>query len=196
MADIQTPDGTLGQARSILELSERLGALKFGEFKLSSGGTSNYYFDGRLVTLDPEGAHMVARALLPLLRECKAEAVAGPALGAVPMVSSIVLMSYTDGYPINGLIVRQDSKGHGTKRTIEGSLREGARVVVVDDTCSTGGSLIHAIEAVEAAGCEVVRVICILDRRSGGSDAIRQRGYDFATLLEANEKGEIGPSAS
>jgi orotate phosphoribosyltransferase len=196
MADIRTHDDIAERARAILELSERLGALKFGEFKLSSGGTSHYYFDGRLVTLDPEGAYLVARAFLPLLRECKAEAVAGPALAAVPIVSSIALMSYTDGDPISGLIVRQEVKGHGTKRTIEGSLREGARVVVVDDACSTGGSLIHAIEAVEAAGCEVVRVICILDRRSGGSDAIRQRGYDFVALLEANEKGEIGPAAS
>ena len=196
MADTTVRDDTARHARSILELSERLGALRFGEFKLSSGGTSNYYFDGRLVNLDPEGAYLVARAFLPLLHECKAEAVAGPALGAVPMVSSIALMSYSDGHPINGLIVRQEAKGHGTKHTIEGSVREGARVAVVDDTCSTGGSLIHAIESVEAAGCEVVRVICILDRKSGGSDAIRRRGYDFVALLEANEKGEIGLAAS
>ena len=195
MAEIETSGDTARHARSILELSERLGALRFGEFKLSSGGISNYYFDGRLVTLDPEGAYLVARALLPLLHECKAEAVAGPALAAVPMVAAIALASYTDGHPINGLIVRQEAKGHGAQRIIEGSVRKGARVVVVDDTCSTGGSLIHAIDSVEAAGCEVVRVICILDRRAGGSDAIRRRGYDFVALLEANEKGEIGPAA-
>ena len=195
MAEIEASGDTARHARSILELSERLGALRFGEFKLSSGGISNYYFDGRLVTLDPEGAYLVARALLPLLHECKAEAVAGPALAAVPMVAAIALASYTDGHPINGLIVRQEAKGHGAQRIIEGSVRKGARVVVVDDTCSTGGSLIHAIDSVEAAGCEVVRVICILDRRAGGSDAIRRRGYDFVALLEANEKGEIGPAA-
>ena len=195
MADITAKDDIARYAGSILELSERLGALRFGEFKLSSGETSNYYFDGRLVTLDPEGAYLVARAFLPLIHESKAEAVAGPALAAVPIVSSIALMSYTDGHPINGLIVRQDAKGHGTKRTIEGSVRTGARVVVVDDTCSTGGSLIHAIDSMEAAGCEVVRVICILDRRLGGSDAIKQRGYDVVALLEANKKGEIVPAA-
>lgn len=195
MADTHMSADIARHARSILELSERVGALSFGEFKLSSGMTNNYYFDGRLVTLDPEGAYLVARAFLPLVHECGADSVAGPALAAVPMVSAIALMSHTEGHPVNALIVRQDAKGHGAKRAIEGSVKKGARVVVVDDTCSTGGSLIHAIDSVEAAGCEVVRVICILDRRLGGSDTIKQRGYDFTALLDANDQGEIAPSA-
>ena len=181
-------------ADPILAIAMRLGALRYGEFELTSGGTSAYYFDGRLVTLDPEGAYLVARAFLPLLRGYGAEAVAGPAVAAVPIVSSVALMSYTDGQPINGLIVRQDAKRHGTMRAIEGTVRVGARVAVVDDACSTGGSLMGAIESVEAAGCKVVIVLCILDRRMGGGDAIKQRGYDFAALLEANEAGEIRPA--
>ena len=182
------------EASTILELSKSLGALSFGEFKLTSGQTSPYYFDGRLVTLDPEGAFHVARALLALLKECEAEAVAGPAVAAVPMVASVAALSFTDGRPIPGLIVRQEAKGHGAGRLIEGPLRSGARVAVVDDACSTGGSLLRAIEALEAAGCKVVRAICILDRRMGGSDEIKRRGYDFIALLEADEQGRISTS--
>ncbi len=181
-------------ARSILRLSERLGALRFGEFTLASGETSAYYFDGRLVTLDPEGAYLVAAALLPVLRESGAEAVAGPAVAAVPMVSALALLSHIEGTPIGGLIVRPEAKAHGTGKRIEGTLRAGARVAVVDDSCSTGGNLIGAVDAVEAAGCKVVKVMCILDRIMGGSDAIRERGYDFLALLEADEGGQIRPA--
>jgi orotate phosphoribosyltransferase len=128
---------------------------------------------------------------LPVLKECGAEAIAGPTLGADPIVSSVAVMSHVEGSPIAGLIVRKEAKGHGGKRAIEGPLRAGMRVAVVDDACTTGGNLLHAIEAVESEGCQVVKVIAILDRREGGSDEIKRRGYDFIALLEANESGEI-----
>ena len=182
------------EAETILELAKLRGALLFGEFKLSAGGTSPYYFDGRLITLDPEGAYHISKALLPILKECGAEAIAGPTLGADPIVSAVALMSYQEGNPIPGLIVRKEAKQHGGKRAIEGPLPEGGKVAVVDDTCTSGASLFLAIDAVEAAGCKVVKVMCILDRREGGSDEIRRRGYDFVSLLEANERGEIAPS--
>ncbi len=183
------------EAETILELARQKGALLFGEFKLSSGGTSSYYFDGRIITLDPEGAYHVAKAFLPILRECGAQAIAGPTLGADPIVSAVALMSYLEGHPIPGLIVRKEAKQYGGKRGIEGPLAPGARVAIVDDTCTTGSNLIHAIEAVEAAGCQVVKVMCILDRRQGGSDEIRRRGYDFTALLEASNQGEIRPAS-
>ena len=181
-------------AEAILDLAKSKGALRFGEFKLSAGGMSRYYFDGRLVALDPEGAYLVARAVMPILKECSAEAIAGPTLGADPIVSAVALLSYLDGTPIPGLIVRKEAKGYGGKKAIEGPLREGMRVAVVDDTCTTGGNVFTAIEAVEAAGCEVVRAICILDRREGGSDEIRRRGYRFTALLEADGQGNITAS--
>ena len=182
-----------GAAR-ILQIAERLGALQFGEFRLTSGKTSAYYFDGRLLTLDPEGSYRVAGALMPLVAERRADAVAGPAVAAVPMVAAVALMSYTQGRPVKALIVRDEAKKHGTGKLIEGAALPGDRVVVMDDTCSAGGSLLHAIDAVEAAGCAVVKVVCILDRRMGGSDAIRARGYDFFALLEADEDGRIAPT--
>ena len=181
-------------AEIILELAKEKGALKFGKFRLSAGGTSSYYFDGRIITLDPKGAYYVARSFLPVVRECGASAIAGPTLGADPIVAAVSLMSYQDeGMPVPGLIVRKEAKEHGGRRAIEGPLATGSRVAVVDDACSTGGSLFHAIEAMEEAGCEVVKVLAIIDRRQGGSDELRRRGYDFFALLEADADGNIRP---
>ncbi len=182
-------------AEIILELAKEKGALMFGEFQLSAGGTSSYYFDGRIVTLDPKGAHYVARAFLPVVRDSGATAIAGPTLGADPIVAAVSVMSYQDeGSPMPGLIVRKETKGHGGQRAIEGPLVPGSRVAVVDDACSTGSGLFHAIEAVEDAGCEVVKVLTIIDRHQGGSEELRRRGYDFYALLEADADGNVRPA--
>jgi len=182
------------EVENILRLAKRKKALKFGEFKLSAGGTSNYYFDGRLVTLDPEGAYLVATAFLSILKGCAAEAIAGPTVGADPIVAAVAAISFSVGHPLPGLIVRMKEKKHGAGKMIEGPVKRGAVVAVVDDTCSTGTSLLHAIKALETKGCRVVKVMCILDRRQGGSDELRRRGYDFESLLEADEDGTIRPA--
>jgi len=178
----------------ILERAKTLEALRFGEFKLSAGRTSKYYFDGRLLTLDPQGAHMVAKAFLPLLKAVSTDAIAGPTLGADPIVAAVAVTSHLDGHPIPGLLVRKEQKDYGTGKLIEGTLKKGMRVAVVDDTCSSGASLFHAIEAVEKVDCKVVKVLSILDRNEGGSAELRRRGYDFSTLLVADGKGGIGPA--
>jgi orotate phosphoribosyltransferase len=176
---------------AILEVAKRLGALQFGEFTLSSGAKGTYYFDGRLLTLDPEGASLIARAFMPILIDCGAEAIAGPTLGADPIVAAVAVTSHLQGHPIPGLIVRTQAKQHGTGRLIEGPLVAGARVAVVDDACTSGASLFHAIDTVQDAGCTVVKVLCILDRLEGGSTEIRRRGYDVASLLEPDGKGGV-----
>ena len=182
------------EIEAVLEIAKSLNALLFGEFQLSAGGTSKYYFDGRLVTLDPEGAYRVAKAILPIVWACGASIVAGPAVAAIPIVASIVTVSFLEGSPVSGLIVRGEPKKHGAKREIEGTFKKGDAVVVVDDTCSTGGSLLHSISALEAAGCSISKVVCILDRKAGGSDAIKGRGIPFESLLEADQNGKIAVS--
>lgn len=175
----------------ILELAQELGALRFGEFTLSSGQKSGYYFDGRLLTLHPEGAYLVCQALLPLIRASGAQAVGGPTLGADPMVSALVYASRGEGLLLRGFLVRGQTKDHGAGRLIEGPLEPGSRVVILDDVCSTGGSLFHAIAAAEGQGCRVVKVLAVLDRRQGGSDQLRAQGYDFASLLVADARGSV-----
>ncbi len=184
------------EAEIILDLAKDRGALLFGEFQLSAGGTSNFYFDGRIITLDPEAGYHVAKAILPILKECNAQAIAGPTLGADPIVASVSTVSHLEGHPVPGLIVRKEAKEHGGKRAIEGPMAElgaNARIAVVDDACTSAASLFHAIDAVEAAGHRVVKVITVLDRDAGGSAELKRRGYDFVALLRANEQGEIVP---
>ena len=178
----------------ILDQALALGALKYGEFTLTSGTQSKYYFDGRLLTLDPEGSRLIAEALLPTLQAAGVDAVGGPTLGADPIVTAIAVVSGQLGQGIPGFIVRKEAKAHGTGQAIEGPLRPGSRVAIVDDTCTTGGSLFQAIEAAEEAGCSVVKVAAVLDRNEGGSEELRRRGYDFIALLQANGEGTIEPT--
>jgi orotate phosphoribosyltransferase len=185
--DLQNTTGRL------LQLALDLGALRYGDFTLTSGKKSGYYFDGRLLSLHPEGAYLTAHALLPLVRAAGAEAIGGPTLGADPIVAAVSLVSHLDssGDPVPAFIVRKEAKEHGMGNAVEGHLEVGARVAIVDDTCTTGGSLFLAIDAAEAMGCTVVKVLAALDRREGGSDELRRRGYDFSALLVANDRGEI-----
>ncbi len=185
------------QAQKVLDIALNRQALMFGEFRLTAGGTSGYYFDGRILSLDPEGGYEVAKALLPLAQGAGAVAIAGPTLGADPIVAAVSVLSHLDGDPLPGLIVRKEAKGHGGQRAIEGPVAElapGAPIAVVDDTCTTGSSLFHAIDAVEDAGYTVAVVLSILDRNEGGSAELRRRGYDFRALLSADDEGRISPS--
>ena len=178
----------------LLELALDRGAIKYGDFTLTSGKKSSYYFDGRLLSLDPEGAYLISQALLPLLQHAGAAAIGGTTLGADPIVTAVALASHLAGGSIPAFIVRKESKDHGMKQNIEGPLVAGSKVAIVDDVCTTGGSLFHAIEAAEAAGCIVVKVVSLLDRNEGGSEEMQKRGYDFSALLSATADGKIEPS--
>ena len=182
-------------ALEIRDAALEMNALTYGDFTLSSGQKSGFYFDGRLLTLSPRGANLIGRALLPLIRMAGADAVGGPTLAADPMVASIVLLSGLDeGKPLPGFIVRKETKEHGTGKQIEGPLPQGAKVAIIDDTCSTAGSLFHAIRAAEEAGCHVVLVATVLDRNMGGGTRLHDAGYTYRTLLEADASGEITPA--
>lgn len=179
----------------LLALALERSAIRYGDFTLSSGRKSAYYFDGRLLSLDPEGAHLIGKAMLPLLNEAGVAAIGGPTLGADPIVAAVAMASWQQGTPLPAFIVRKEAKEHGTAQLIEGPLPPpGTSVAIVDDACTTGGSLFHAIAAAEAAGCTVALVMAVLDRNEGGSDTIRQRGYRFASLLAAGTDGSIRPS--
>lgn len=178
-------------ADRLLQLAMERGALKYGEYTLSSGQKSRYYFDGRLLSLDPEGLYLIGQTLLPMLKEARAEAVGGPTLGADPIVAAVALTSYLAGNLIPAFIVRGEVKSHGTQQHVEGPLAQGSRVAIVDDVCTTGSSLFRAIETAEAAGCTVVKVIALLDRRQGGGEELLRRGYDFVSLMEATTDGEV-----
>ncbi len=181
-------EGTLGALKRLLE--ER--AILHGDFTLSSGQKSSYYFDGRRVTLWPEGAYLVGKALFELLRQTDVVAVGGPTLGADPIATAVAVVSFQEGHPLPAFIVRRETKGHGTQQPIEGCLPPaGSAVALVDDVITTGGNLFKAIEAVEAAGCRVARIAVLVDRQQGGADELRRRGYAVTALFRATPAGEL-----
>ena len=112
----------------VLEIAEQVGALRYGDFTLASGAKSNYYFDGRLISLHPEGSHLLGLAMLAEITDSEIGSVGGPATAAIPLVTAKSLVSYLEGQNLNGFFVRSETKAHGTQKQIEGSLQEGIRL--------------------------------------------------------------------
>ncbi len=164
-------------------------ALKFGDFTLASGKKARYYLDGKQVTLDGEGARLVAEGILDLLADRMPDAVGGMAIGADPITAAVITMSAVRGMPIRGFMVRKESKGHGTNQYVEGPVKPGDTVVIVEDVVTTGGSSLKAIERVEAFGMKVRGVIAIIDRMEGGRQAFESRGYLLQSLLTIRDFG-------
>ena len=184
-------------AQQLLALLARQ-SFRLGQFKLSSGGTSDYYVDCRTTTLHAEGGRLTGHAVLELLEANKvdAEAVGGLTLGADPIVSNVATASAWRAISnpaaplINGFLVRKAEKTHGTGRRIEGFNQPGARVVIVDDVCTTGASTINAIEAAREAGMVVAAVVCIVEREeANGRPAVEAaaQGAPFFSLFTAND---------
>ena len=175
----------LSQLREII----RQKSLRIGDFTLSSGKKSSYYLDCRMTTLDPKGALLIARLILDRIRARKihADAIGGLTIGADPIATAVAVVSAMEGQPMPAFIVRKEAKGHGAKRTIEGwDGKPGARVIIVDDVCTTGGSMLAAADRAEEAGYTVAAVFCIVDREEGGTELIAKR-YPFYPLFTAKE---------
>jgi orotate phosphoribosyltransferase len=173
-------------------------SFKLGQFKLSSGGISDYYIDCRTTTLHAEGGRLTGHAILELLEEhdIRADAVGGLTMGADPIVSNVATASawraqqHASAPLLHGFLVRKAEKAHGTGRRIEGFCREGARVVIVDDVCTTGASTIAALEAARESGMGIAAVVCIVERgEANGRPAVEAaaNGAPFLRLYTANQ---------
>jgi orotate phosphoribosyltransferase len=178
------------RARLLKMLSYK--SFRLGSFTLSSGGTSDYYIDCRLTTLDAEGAVATGEAVLEEIRErgWQVGAIGGLTMGADPIVVATSVISAQQGTPINGFLVRKAEKTHGTGQRIEGFREKSARVVIVDDVCTTGASTIQAIEAARAYGFEVVGVMCLVERQeAGGREYVEKAAAPapFVALFAAND---------
>src|ERR1700683_4696151 len=163
-------------------------SFRLGEFKLSSGGTSDYYIDCRTTTLDARGAQLVGEVFLDEIgkRGGHADAIGGLTMGADPIV---VAVAVTSG-KIHGFLVRKAEKQHGTGRRIEGFQEKGARVVIVDDVCTTGSSTVQAIEAAREFGFQVVGVLCLVEREeAAGRPTVEKAAAPapFVSIFTAND---------
>jgi orotate phosphoribosyltransferase len=158
-----------------------------GSFVLSSGQTSDYYLDARLVTLSASGSCLVGELFFQVLPVASIGAVAGLTVGADPIVSSIATVAGLRGVGLDGLIVRKQAKNHGAARRIEGPWSDGIRVSIVDDTLTTGASALVAAEAIKQEGGIVDGIFALIDREQGARQAIESAGYSFTALFTANE---------
>jgi orotate phosphoribosyltransferase len=168
-------------------------AASFGrkEVVLSSGRPSTFYFDMKPTMMDPHGAYLIARLMLPLLSEARADFIGGLEMGAVPITGAILSHGYERGQPVRGFFVRKTQKEHGARKLVEG-LREGEtllgrRVVVFDDVTTSGASAMLAAQACRAAGAEVVQALAIVDRQEGADELFAREGIAFRALFTAAE---------
>jgi len=156
-------------------------------FTLASGRQSNFYFNCKPTTLDPEGMNLIGEIIFDMIKDAKVSAAGGLTLGADPIAGALAVISYQKGKPIKAFIVRKDVKDHGTKSAIEGSVAPGEKVVIIDDVITTGASTITAIEHARKAGLVIDRVITLIDREEGGRENILPHADLVQSVLTRTE---------
>ncbi len=168
-------------------------AVFHGDFTLVSGDKASYYVDMRTLTLDHRAAPTIGRLVLDLIRDLDGiAAVGGLTLGADPIANAVMHESVRAGAPLDAFVVRKEPKDHGRGRQIEGADVVGKRVVVVEDTSTTGGSPLKAVEVLRAAGAEPVAVVTIVDRQTAAQAAVEAAGLIWMAAITGDELG-LGP---
>lgn len=146
---------------------------EFG-FKLASGAKSDVYIDIKKTVLSSEGMELVGRVVFDVIKDLEIDGVGGLTLGADPIAYATALVSNMSGKPLEAFVIRKEPKKHGTQRWLEGNLKEGARVVIIEDVATTGASTVKAIERAQEAGLEVVLILALVDREEGGRENINK----------------------
>jgi orotate phosphoribosyltransferase len=161
-------------------------------FKLVHGGVSQFYFNCKRVTLDPEGQYLIGNLVFHAVRDLNVKGVGGLTLGADPMATAAAYTSWLERQPLEAFVVRKEPKDHGIIRPIEGKVQPGDRVVVLDDVITTGGSTLKAIEACRQAGLEVVKAVVLVDRQEmNGRENILQEVPVLEALATRDELLEL-----
>jgi len=164
-------------------------AVVHGRVVLSSGREADYYVDLRRVTLDAQAAPLVGRVMLELTEDWDFDAVGGLTLGADPVAVAMLHAAAARGRELDAFVVRKAEKAHGLQRRIEGPDVAGRRVLAVEDTSTTGGSVLTAVEALEEAGAHVVGVAVIVDRATGSRERIESAGYPYRWAFGLDDLG-------
>jgi orotate phosphoribosyltransferase len=164
-------------------------AVVHGKVTLASGKEADYYVDLRRVTLDAEAAPLIGPQLLDLTADLEYDAVGGLTLGADPVALSMLHAAALKGRKLDAFVVRKAEKAHGLQRRIEGPEVKGRRVLAVEDTSTTGGSVLTAVEALREAGAEVVAVVVIVDRATGAQEKVEAEGLEYRWLFGLDDLG-------
>jgi len=184
-------------------LKERSFRFQRGGFRLASGDVSDYYIDGKMTQVFSEAAALIGEILYERTKDLQIDAIGGLEVGAVPLTTAAVISYHHHGRKMEGFWVRDKQKDHGTRKLIEGNLKDGSRVVIVEDVITRGSSAVKAIQAAQARGCEVVLVITLVDRLQGAEELIRAEGVtnyqpvftirDFGVEIDASEHAAPAP---
>jgi len=165
-------------------------ALKRGKFILSSGKESNYYLDGRIITLTPEGAFLVASLILDMIKSDMPCAIGGPTLGADPIAGALAALSHINKQQITTFIVRKQAKEHGTQQQIEGpALAKNSKVILIDDVATSGKAILEAKQALEKTGIKAERAIVIVDRQQGAAENLAKEGLKLESIFTIADFG-------
>ena len=156
-------------------------------FKLVSGKMSRYYFNCKAVTLNPEGMYLIGNILFDSVKDANIHGIGGLTLGADPIAYAVAYTSYLNKKPIEAFVVRKTPKSHGTMQWIEGNIRSGDRVVIVDDVITTGQSTIQAIERAKEGGLNIIKIVTLIDRQEGGKEAVEALGYKVDAIITKDE---------
>lgn len=158
-----------------------------GRITLSSGKKSAYYIDAKMTSLDSRGVVLTAKLFCSQLKGINY--IGGPTLGADPFLGAILYECWKRKMPISGFIVRKQSKKHGTQKLIEGPLKPGSRVVIIEDVITTGTSVYQAIKTVEKFGAKVIKVLILVDRSEGGVEFLEKNGYPVFSIFKKSDLG-------
>ena len=173
----------------LLELLKKR-SFEFGEFVLASGDVSNYYIDVRTSAVFSETALLIGECIYERTKGLNIDAIGGLAVGAVPLTTAAVISYHLHGKKMEGFWVRDEVKTHGKKKLIEGTLKSGSRVVIVDDVFTQGKSALKAVKAVKELGCEVVLVLALVDRLQGARELFHKEGIDnFEPIFDIRDFG-------
>ena len=153
-----------------------------GEFRLTSGRSSNFFIDLKKTMLDPEGGSLLADLLFEMIRAEDVDCIGGMATGAIPLVAALCLRSWPEK-PLKGFFIRKEAKGHGTDQHVDGLLDPGSRVILFEDVTTTGGSALRAVDEALRLQCTILKVITVVDRLEGAEENFRTAGVPFEALF-------------
>jgi orotate phosphoribosyltransferase len=162
-------------------------SLTRGNFTLASGRSSNYFFDLKPTMLHPDGSALLADALLARMEDLGADYVGGLVMGAVPLTVGLVMRSRASDHPLKGFWVRKEQKDHGAAKLVDGHLPDNAKVVVLEDVTTTGGSAMKAIKEVQARGGQVLALLTVIDRLEGARENLAKDGIELLSLYTTKD---------
>jgi orotate phosphoribosyltransferase len=181
-----SPTDTAKQAR-LLQIIKSQSLFREKSYALASGGNTDYYFNMKNTTMDPEGANLVADLIYSIVSEEDVDFLGGLASGAIPIITTVAMRSLHGHRPIRGFYVREEVKTHGMMKLIECFIEDGSRVIILDDVTTIGSSAMKAVNAVRDRHCRVTKVISIVDRLEGATETFKREGIEFTSLFTTRD---------